>query len=65
MLGFMLVALYAHTTSRRILALKPIFAVSPSLRQKGDLFFVTDPQICQALDVIRRGRRDSNPRSPA
>ena len=58
MLRFMLLAVYADTTTRRIATLKPkpsfapLFAVSPSLTQKGDLFLVTDPQICQALDVI-------------
>jgi len=55
MLRFMLVAIHADTTTRRIVALKPkpgfapLFAVSPSLTQKDDLIFATDPQTEEAI----------------
>ena len=56
MLRLMLVAVYADTTTRRIVALKPgfapLFAVSPSLTQKNDFFLLTDPQICQVVGII-------------
>jgi hypothetical protein len=52
------VAVYADTPTRRIVELKPkrsfapLFPVVPSLTRQDDLFFVTDPRICQALDAI-------------
>ncbi len=58
MLRFMVVAVYADTTIKRIVALKPkagfapLFSVLPSLTQEVDPFLVTDPRICQALDAI-------------
>jgi hypothetical protein len=58
LLRFMVVAVYADTPTRRIVALKPkrsfapLLSVVPSLKRQGDLFFVTDPRICQALDAI-------------